>query len=452
MTLRTDLWAHQRAAVDFAAGKPGAMLALEMGLGKTLTTLAIAERVRAKRILITCPLSVVRVWPREIERHVAEPWDVLPLDGAGVKAKAADAATFLARGISERPSVVVVNHESLWREPFRTLALRTLWDLLVVDEIHRAKAPGGKLSRFLSDLGLRVPRRLGLTGTPMPHSPLDLYAQTRVLDRSVFGTSYQRFKMRFAVLGGYQNHQVVGFQNMDELVRRFARVAYQARKADTLDLPEEVHTTRTCQLEPSARRLYDRIETDFYAEVDRGEVTVANALVKLLRLQQVTGGVVKLDTGELQGVSEAKGDLLADVLADAFEPVVVFCRFRADLDTVAAVAERLGRKYGEVSGRRKDLDEARYPEGVEILGVQISSGGVGIDLTRAAVGVFYSTGYSLGEYLQACARLHRPGQTRSVTFLHLLAEGTVDEKVFAALQRREEVVEAILTMHRREAA
>lgn len=446
----TQLWQHQRDAVAFACARPGTMLAHEMGCGKSATALAIADRLHARRILIACPLSVVRVWPREIARHVAEPWDVLALDGAGVKRKAAEAAAFLDRA-GQRPAAVVVNHESLWREPFRALALRTLWDLLVVDEAHRAKAPGGKLSRFLAELGLRCPRRLALTGTPVPHSPLDLYAQCRAIDRSVFGTSFARFRARYALMGGFQNHQVIGYQHLDELARRLATVAHQARKADVLDLPPEVRAERTCTLEPSARRVYEALEEEFYAEVERGEITVSNALVKLLRLQQITGGAIKLDSGEMRGISQAKEDLLADVLEDATEPVVVFARFSSDLAAIERVTERLGRRYGEVSGKRKDLDEARHPQGVDVLGVQIQAGGVGIDLSRAAVGVFYSCGYSLGEYLQACARLHRPGQTRSVTLLHLIAENTIDAKVYQALARREQVVETILALHRRAA-
>lgn len=420
--------------------------------GKSATALAVADAARARRILIACPLSVVRVWPREIARHLAEPWDVLALDGAGgVKRKAADAAAFLDRVSRERPSVVVVNHESLWREPFRSLALRTLWDLLVVDEAHRAKAPGGKLSRFLAELGLRCPRRLALTGTPMPHSPLDVYAQCRAIDRSVFGTSFARFRARYALMGGFQGHQVIGYQHLDELARRLATVAHQARKADVLDLPPEVRAERTCSLGPEARRIYDALAEEFYAEVERGEVTVSNALVKLLRLAQITGGTIRLDDGTLRGVSQAKEDLLEDVLEDVSEPVVVFARFVSDLDAIARVSERLGRVYGEVSGRRKDLDEARYPASVSVLGVQIQAGGVGVDLTRAAVGIFYSCGYSLGEYLQACARLHRPGQDRSVTLLHLIAEDTIDRQVYEALARREQVVETILALHRRAA-
>jgi SNF2 family DNA or RNA helicase len=123
--------------------------------------------------------------------------------------------------------------------------------------------------------------------------------------------------------------------------------------------------------------------------------------------------------------------------------VVVFCRFRSDLEDVAAVARELGREYAEVSGERKDLERWQRGDAV-ILGVQMQSGGVGIDCSRAAYAFYYSLGFSLGDYEQSLARLRRPGQTRCVRYYHLVCEGTVDAQVYAALRERRHVVEAVL--------
>jgi SNF2 family DNA or RNA helicase len=137
--------------------------------------------------------------------------------------------------------------------------------------------------------------------------------------------------------------------------------------------------------------------------------------------------------------------VLADRLEDlpVTEPVVVFCRFRSDLEDVAAVARELGREYAEVSGERKDLERWQRGDAV-ILGVQMQSGGVGIDCSRAAYAFYYSLGFSLGDYEQSLARLRRPGQTRCVRYYHLVCEGTVDAQVYAALRERRHVVEAVL--------
>lgn len=128
------------------------------------------------------------------------------------------------------------------------------------------------------------------------------------------------------------------------------------------------------------------------------------------------------------------------------DPVVVFCRFTADLDAVKWVADELGWRYGEISGRRKDgLNErSKMAENIDIVGVQIQSGGVGIDLTRARYGIYYSVGFSLGDYDQSLSRIHRPGQTRQVAYFHIVGEKTVDETVYAALQARKDVIDYTL--------
>jgi SNF2 family DNA or RNA helicase len=228
--------------------------------------------------------------------------------------------------------------------------------------------------------------RLGLSGTPMPHSPLDVYAYYRFLDPRIFGWSFHKFRRHFAVMGGFQNHQVVDYRNLDELNRKFYSIA----------------------------------------------------LVKLLRLQQITGGYLRTDDGAEVQIDSAKMNLLRDVLEDIGpdEPVVVFCRFHKDLAAVNRVADEAGRRSLELSGRMDELK--RWQAGdAPVLAVQIDSGGVGIDLTRARYAIYYSLGFSLGSYEQSLARIHRPGQTRPVEYIHLLARGTVDEKVMAALRTRQ---------------
>lgn len=447
--LKSTLWRHQREAAKFAWPREGTLLAMDLGTGKSLTAIALAQAWHARRVLIVCPLSVVGVWPRELSAHSLLDWQVARCDRGGARFKSELAQKTLAKAdIYGDPCAVIVNHESVWRRPFKEVAFTAGFDLLVVDECHRAKAPGGKLSRFLGQLAKHIPRRLGLTGTPLPHSLLDAYAQARFLDRRVFGTSFHRFKLRHAVLGGFEGRQVVAFKNLAEFRERFASFAFEVAKADALDLPAETDVERRTELEPTAERTYRSLSKAFWAEVDAGEVTATNALAKLLRLQQVTSGTLPTDEGKLVRISTAKRKLLADVLTEIplSEPVVVFARFRQDLEAIAEAAFEAGRAYGEISGRRKDAlaDDAHMRPDLDLVGVQIQSGGVGIDLTRARYAIFYSTGFNLGDYLQARARVHRPGQDRPVTYLHLLVEDTIDETVHRALRRRQEVVRAIL--------
>ena len=175
------------------------------------------------------------------------------------------------------------------------------------------------------------------------------------------------------------------------------------------------------------------------AHMEEGRITAANALARLLRLQQVTSGYVRTEDGRDVEVDTTKANLLYELLEDiGSEPVVVFARFKHDLEAVHKAAQRLELSSYEISGARKEL--SLWNEGGGVLAVQIQSGGLGIDLTQARYAVYYS----LGDYLQSMARLHRQGQERPVEIIHLIAAQTVDEKVMAALAAREQIVESIM--------
>lgn len=415
--------------------------------GKTLAALAVLAGLSAQRVLIGCPLRVVPVWAKQIELHLNLPIISIALDdrvtSVAAKQKLAEEKLRLAEATG-RPLAVVINYDSLWRAPFADWAEKQKWDLIIADESHRLKAPGGKASLAFKRLRARAKARLALTGTPLPHGPLDAYAQFRFLDPRIFGPSFAAFRQKYAVMGGFQRKQVTGFQQLDEFEALMRTITFRVSK-DVLDLPPETHMTYECQLSAEALRVYRDLEEDFVAEVRNGRVTAANAMVKLLRLQQVSGGWAKTDDGQYHRVDSAKQDLLADTLEDIGpgEPVVVFCRFHTDLDVVHEAAKSAGLQSLELSGRRDELK--RWQEGeAQVLAVQISAGGVGVDLTRSRYSLYYSLSFSLGEYDQALSRVHRPGQTRPVEHIHLVARNTVDRKIIRALEKRAEIVEAIL--------
>lgn len=443
-----DLWRHQVEAYRVAHHRPACLLHMGMGTGKSAVAVSIVVNEGHRRTIILCPVSVMPVWRREFERHAGAPVRVLVLDGKqAVAKKIASAELFLATAEALRtPAVVVVNYETARTGAFTAWALgpSRRWDCAILDESHRAKGPTTATGRFVDKLGRVAGKRLCLTGTPLPHSPLDLFSQFRFLDRGIFGTSYGAFRTRYAQTNPLFPSKVDRWLRQDELAERAGWITYHVG-SEVLDLPEAIHETRLVRLGSLAQGVYDSLEEELIADVHGGTITVANAMVKLLRLQQVTSGYVT--SSELDNVPQVLGtekrDALADLLEDVApdEPAVVFCRFVHDLDAVADVARALGRTCGEISGRRKDLTpHGTMPEGLSTLAVQIQSGGVGIDLTRARYAVYYSLGFSLGDYEQSLARVHRPGQTRPVTYYHLVAQDTVDQRVYGALQRRAEVV------------
>jgi len=446
-------WEHQLRAYWFAKDQTATMLAMDMGTGKSKVIVDLIDNdISIQKVLIICPVSVLNVWDREFRKHSISDIKPLILYYDKISKRLETAQSYIkVNDVRKKRSVLVINYEAVWRQPFAKWCLESEWDLIVFDEVHKLKAPGGVASRFCSRLADRARQRIGLTGTPMPHSPLDVYGQFRALDKGIYGTSFTSFRAQYAEMGGFHQKQVVRFKNQDDLRRRFDKIAFQVRKEDVLDLPPSIDTIQDFYLDEATVKIYDSLEKQFWAEVDQGIITASNALVKLLRLQQLTSGFLKLDDSEdILQVSTSKQDALKDVIEGidtGRAKLVIFTRFVNDLDIVERIAHDFKLEYGEVSGRRKDLTgEASYPDDVNILGVQIQAGGLGIDLSAASYAIYYSMGFSLGDYEQSKARIHRPGQTKPVTNIHLLARNTVDFSVFYALKTRGDIINSILKM------
>lgn len=466
-------WLHQRQAFHFARAREGTLLALGMGSGKSLCLVALAEEWECQTVVILAPRKPLRVWPAQFAENGVRDWIVCNHGGrmrngqvrknpsTKQRVEAAKGALGQSRRTGQ-PIAICVNYESAWREPMRSFLLSLEIDLAAVDEGHRIKAAAGKWSKFAEALGRRAKHRLDLTGTPRPHSEGDLYAQARFLDPGIFGTNNQRYLDRyfkrdyFGAIEGF-----VDEQRREEFVEKFASFAYVCETKDVIDLPPEQDLPPfTCELEPKARRHYEELETEFITWVSEDPeddpVTAANALAKLIRLAQVASGHLPIDSGgerRIEQIGTEKRDLLDEIFEDLpAEPVVVFARFIHDLDNIRAVAEKRGLRYGEISGRRSDglgktesgEELATMDPNIDVCGTQIAAGGVGIDLTRARYALYYSLTFGLGEFLQSRARVHRPGQTRPVSYLYLIVENTIDEVIIRALRDREEVLNAVL--------
>lgn len=451
--MKTKLWNHQEQAVEYAQSKGAVLWHMGMGTGKTLSALTFIERVDASKTIIVCPAAVIDVWPYQAEIHGFD-GIVVPLNKGNVANKVEIAKTQMKIcEIQQQRIVLVINYESIWREPFARFVRMNRWDCMLLDEAHRIKAPGSKVSLFFGKCTYDACHgkltgiskyRLALTGTPMAQSPLDIYGIYRFLNPKVFGTSFQRFRARYAIMGGYENKQVVAYTNTQEFGERVDLLRYHASR-DVLDLPDAVHTERRFDMPTKAQKIYAELENNFYTELESGEVSVDNALSKLLRLQQVTSGFLPVDKNIVENLHDAKLNQLLEIFDELpdHEPVVVFARFRHDLQMIHRAAVKANRISSELSGSENTLKDWQSGK-TNVLAVQIQSGSEGVDFTRAAHVVFYSLGFSLTQYKQALARTHRPGQDRTCFFHHLIANKTVDVKVYKAIERNQEIIDSII--------
>ena len=305
---------HQIKAYNMALMNDSFAFLMEMGTGKSLTSVAVAarrwQRGEIHKLLVVAPTSVCPVWPKEFEATYI-PCEVQVLEGT--RQQRIDKLN----SFSDVPGlkVAVINYEATWRI-FEELQA---WnpDMIIADESQRIKTHNAKQSKAMHKLGKIAKYKLILTGTPVQNQPLDFFSQYKFLDETIFGTSYYAFRNRYAIMGGYGGHQVIGYNRLDELIKKAHSIAYRVTKEEALDLPEQIDQFRYCELEPKAKTLYRQIRNESYAELsNEQEITVRNVLTRLLRLQQITGGYVNTDDGKQQEVSKAKLKTLKEIVED----------------------------------------------------------------------------------------------------------------------------------------
>lgn len=425
----------------------------------TVSHLRKISTVGCKRTLILCPSSVLGVWRREFWKHANEEFDVIVLN----RGTSADKALVVSEAINlqkshQRPLVFVVTYESFWRPELLKVFSSYTWEKIVADESHRLKSAMASCSKNAWKLGSRAGSRTGLTGTPMPKDPGDIFGQARFLDDRIFGKYWTAFKKEYAIMNQWIPQKVDRWVNLERMNQKISTFRYHIG-AEVLVLPDKQDIIIEVDLSPKGRKLYDQMRKESIVEIQRtidnapGDTSEqvktavgSNGAVQFLRLLQLSQGFVKDIDGEELDTDTEKRKALLDLLEDIDEPVCVYGWFKNDLAIVKRCCEILGRNYGEISGARKDLtDHATYPEHVDIMGVQCKSGSSGIDLTRARIGITLNSGLlSPGDYDQMMARQYRPGQTRDVIYYHLVTRKTVEEKLIKARQEKRDVVDALL--------
>lgn len=451
-----ERWQNQQEAYEFAMGRRSSMLDMDMGTGKTRVALDVAmDRFYVHKILVVCPKAVVPVWRENLIKFYGDndEWMCWDRCHGNVKSKAEDLKGWM-KSTEAKKKFVIINYDSVWRKELGDFIYKQAgFDMVILDESHRAKAAGSKVSKYLAMLGRKVEYKMCLSGTPMANSPLDLYGQYRFLDPSIFGTNYYLFLQNYAVMGGPERRFIVGFRNQKDLHDKFKSIAYSCKMADIKDkikLPDSLPPTyRAVKLPSKDLKTMKELNKEFVAECGTGHIVVSNVLVKLIRLQQICSGFCYtqesvFEQPQIQELNSSKEDALTDMLQDIGinENVVVFCQFRHDLEAIERSALKTGRKYMELSGSANELDVWKSYDGA-VIGVQIQAGSEGVDMTKANHAIYFSLPHSLAMYMQSRARLYRPGQTRPVSFCHLLAEGTIDMALYKSLIKKKDIITSI---------
>ena len=261
-------------------------------------------------------------------------------------------------------------------------------------------------------------------------------------------------------MGGFNRKQIVQYRDLDLLIKKEHSIAYRVTKDEALDLPEQTFENRYISLPKKERELYDRLRRDSYAELQGGgTITATTVLTKLLRLQQFTGGFLVEDNATRpQLVSRGKLDALEDILHDYVvegkKKLVIFARFLPEIHEIeklcVAKLKGAGMKavaiYGEIKKEARGGIVQQFqtdPETTVFIG-QIDTAGTGITLTAADTCVYYSVNFNFATYDQSKSRIHRIGQRNRCTYIHLVAEKTVDETILKALAKKEDLAKTVV--------
>lgn len=356
--------------------------------------------------------------------------------------------------------VAVINYESTWRDDVFEELQKFDADLIICDESQRIKTHDAKQSKAMHELGDQARYKLILSGTPVQNDAIDIWSQYRFLDKTIFGDNFYKFRNRYAIMGGFNRKQIVGYKDLDGLIKKEHSIAFRITKEEAIDLPEQTFITRKIELDKKTAELYKQIKQSSYAELMNGDtITATTVLTRLLRLQQLAGGFLVTDDNEKpELVNRSKLDALADIIQDYVidgkKKLVIFARFIPEVheiqNVIAGLFKGTGMQQVAIYGAIKKEERGEIirqfqedPKTTVIVG-QIDTLGVGVTLTAADTCVYYSKNFNYATFSQSLSRIHRIGQRNTCTYISLIAEKTVDENIEAALAKKEDMAKTVV--------
>jgi SNF2 family DNA or RNA helicase len=442
--MKFDPHPYQKYAIEKIIEEPAVALFLDMGMGKTVSTLTaiqtlIHDRFEVSRVLIIAPLQVARsTWSAEIEK-----WDHLK----GLKiSKVIGSVEDRRRALMQDTDLFIINRENVeWLVGH--LGTRWPFDMIVIDELSSFKSPKAHRFRALRKVRPYARRVVGLTGTPAPNGLIDLWAQVYLLDQGErLGETSTAYKDRYFIPGRRNGHIVFDWKLKPEAERaihdKLSDLCVSMKSEDWLSLPDRFDNKIEVDLEPAERRRYEEMERDRLLTFTEGDVTAETAAVLSGKLLQLANGAVYDENGSVQILHDAKLEALEQILESANgKPVLVFYAFRHDQ---ARIMDRFAPIRPRVMKTEQDLIDWNRGN-VPLMLAHPASAGHGLNLQAGGnVIVWFGLTWSLELYQQANARIHRQGQKESVIVHHILTKGTIDADVLRALTNKTNRQDALL--------
>ena len=338
--------------------------------------------------------------------------------------------------------------------------------MIAIDESTTIKNHKAKRTKSLMKIAAQFKYRRLLTGSPVTKSPMDIFAQTEFLRPGLLGyESYYAFQGRYAVtqrraMGAQAFQQIVGYKNLDELTVNIDRYSFRVLKKDCLDLPEKIYTVRYVTLTDEQAKMYSLLQEQAMLLFEDGEMVSAPAVItQMLRIQQVMSGHLKTDDGEMKYFPSRRMDALEEITQEHDGKAIIWSRFRYD---IIQITEMLNKKYGQGCAAAYFGDTSDEDRAAAVLNFQNPShplrffvgnpatAGYGLTLTEANLVVYYANDFNLETRIQSEDRAHRIGQKNNVTYVDLISEGTLDEKIVESLRNKINIGAKVLGEQARE--
>ena len=457
-------FAHQKKALEMSWDKEVFAYFMEMGTGKSKVLIDnIAMLYNAGKIngaLIVAPKGVYKNWfDSEIPNHMPD-YIEKKVGLWRTKPDAPDLKPLFSVGAELH--ILIMNVEAFSTKKGMQFAEKFLSShntLMGIDESTTIKNPAAKRTKNIVSLRPLTKYRRILTGSPVTKSPLDLFTQCYFLDPYLLDqSSYYVFRTRYAVcrkinVSGRQVEIVVGYRNLAELSEKLKPFSYRVLKDDCLDLPKKTFMKRTVELTDEQKKVYKQMKQEAIAFLNGKMVTSATVITQLMRLHQITCGHFKSNDGTVQDLKNNRVSELMDILEEVEGKAVIWAHYRHDIEKIV---EAISKKYGEntvvtyygdttTDDRQKAIKKIQDKDSpVRFIVGTPQTGGYGITLTGASTMIYYSNGYDLEKRQQSEARIDRIGQEKPMTYIDIMAEDTIDDKIVKSLRNKVNIATEIM--------
>jgi SNF2 family DNA or RNA helicase len=463
---KTKPYAHQLTALEKSWNKENFAYFMEMGTGKTkvlIDNLAMLyDKGKIDGALIVAPKGVVKTWyEQELPTHLADHIENVSVLWQPNITKGQQEKLDSLFEIESALHILVMNVEALSTEKgvkFATKFINSHKTLMAIDESTTIKTPTARRTKNIIKMGVNAKYKRIMTGSPITKNPLDLYTQCEFLDPWLLDfASYYSFRNRYAEMKtmhvrGRSIQVVKEFRHLGELSDTVKEFSYRVLKEDCLDLPPKNFVKRHISLTSDQKKIYEQMKKHAIAMLNKKVTTTVTVLTQLMRLHQITCGYVTADDGTIQEVESNRLNELMSILEETEGKVIIWANYQF---SVSDIIQKITKVYGPDSyvhyyGLTPQEDRQDYirkfqndPKCRFIIGTP-QTGGYGITLTQANTVIYYSNGYDLEKRLQSEDRAHRIGQKKNVTYIDIIAEDTIDEKIVEALRSKIDIASQVM--------